>query len=382
VTDPEYRVLARKYRPQSFAELIGQDALVRTLTHAIGSGRLVPAYMLTGVRGVGKTTTARILARALNCIGPDGQGGATATPCGICGHCSAIAADRHPDYQEMDAASRTGVADIRELLDGVRFGPVSARYKVYVIDEVHMLSGNAFNALAKTLGNPPEHTKFIFATTEIHKVPALVLGQCQRFDLRRVNHHALEAHFTKVASLERAGIEAEAIAMIARAADGSVRDGLSVLDQAISLGDGTVSVSRVREMLGLADRGRILDLLEHTMDGRPDEALAIVRDLHDAGGDPAAILQDLVDLVHMLTRFKVVPETLRDRTIPEFECEQGGRLAGCLAMSTLSKTFQMLIKGIGEVQEAPVPIDALEMVLVRLAFMADTPTPADVLRTP
>ncbi|WP_207485896.1 DNA polymerase III subunit gamma/tau [Arenibaculum pallidiluteum] len=375
-----YRVLARKYRPSDFGQMVGQEALVRTLTNAIRSGRLAHAFMLTGVRGVGKTTTARIIARALNCVGPDGSGGPTVTPCGVCEHCTAIAQDRHVDVMEMDAASRTGVNDIREIIDGVRYGPVSARYKVYIIDEVHMLSTSAFNALLKTLEEPPEHAKFVFATTEIRKVPVTVLSRCQRFDLRRVDAPTLVAHFSRIAEREGVEAEAEAVALIARAADGSVRDGLSLLDQAIALGGGRVTAVQVRDMLGLADRTRVVELFEATMGGRPRDALDILADLHRAGADPVVVMQDLLDLTHFLTRLKVVPETAQDPATPEIERTQGAALAQRLSMPVLSRAWQLLLKGLGEVQTAPVPIDAAEMVIVRLAYAADLPAPADLIR--
>ncbi|HEV7371242.1 MAG TPA: DNA polymerase III subunit gamma/tau [Arenibaculum sp.] len=375
-----YRVLARKYRPTDFAEMVGQEALVRTLTNAIRSGRLAHAFMLTGVRGVGKTTTARIIARALNCVGPDGTGGPTVTPCGTCEHCRSIAADRHVDVMEMDAASRTGVNDIREIIDGVRYGPVSARYKVYIIDEVHMLSNSAFNALLKTLEEPPEHVKFVFATTEIRKVPVTVLSRCQRFDLRRVDAPTLVAHFGRIAGREGVEADADALAMIARAADGSVRDGLSLLDQAIALGGSRVTAVQVRDMLGLADRARVIGLFDATMSGRPRDALDILADLHRIGADPAVVMQDLLDLTHFLTRFKVVPETASDPATPEIERTQGADLASRLSLPVLSRAWQILLKGLGEVQAAPVPADAVEMVIVRLAYLADMPTPGDLVR--
>ena len=375
-----YRVLARKYRPRTFAELIGQDALVRTLTNAINSGRIAQAFMLTGVRGVGKTTTARIIARALNCTGPDGQGGPTVTPCGVCDNCRAIAEDRHVDVMEMDAASHTGVDDIREIIDGVRYAPVSARFKLYIIDEVHMLSKSAFNALLKTLEEPPAHVKFVFATTEIRKVPVTVLSRCQRFDLRRVDAQVLKEHFTRVTAQEGAGIEPDAASLIARAADGSVRDGLSLLDQAIALAAGTVTAQAVRDMLGLADRSKVIDLFEAAVSARPAEAMDILADLHRVGADPVVILQDLLDLVHNLTRLKVVPDTANDPSLPEAERTRGAALSGKLGMPALTRAWQLLLKGLGEVQAAPVPQQALEMVIVRLAYAADLPTPGDLIR--
>ncbi|ALJ36062.1 DNA polymerase III subunit gamma/tau [Azospirillum brasilense] len=375
-----YRVLARKYRPKSFAELIGQDALVRTLTNAIHSGRIAQAFMLTGVRGVGKTTTARIIARALNCTGPDGTGGPTVTPCGVCDNCRAIAEDRHVDVMEMDAASHTGVDDIREIIDGVRYAPVSARYKLYIIDEVHMLSKSAFNALLKTLEEPPAHVKFVFATTEIRKVPVTVLSRCQRFDLRRVDAQVLKEHFTRITGLEGAGIEPDAASLIARAADGSVRDGLSLLDQAIALAAGTVTAQQVRDMLGLADRSKVIDLFEAAVSAKPAEAMDLLSDLHRVGADPVVILQDLLDLVHNLTRLKVVPDSANDPGLPEAERTRGAALSAKLGMPALTRAWQLLLKGLGEVQAAPVPQQALEMVIVRLSYAADMPTPGDLIR--
>ncbi|AWK87454.1 DNA polymerase III subunit gamma/tau [Azospirillum thermophilum] len=375
-----YRVLARKYRPKTFDELIGQDALVRTLTNAIQSGRIAQAFMLTGVRGVGKTTTARIIARALNCTGPDGTGGPTVSPCGVCDNCRAIAEDRHVDVMEMDAASHTGVDDIREIIDGVRYAPVSARFKLYIIDEVHMLSKSAFNALLKTLEEPPSHVKFVFATTEIRKVPVTVLSRCQRFDLRRVDAQVLKDHFTRVTGQEGAAIEADAAALIARAADGSVRDGLSLLDQAIALANGTVTAQQVRDMLGLADRTRVIDLFEAAVSARPAEAMDILADLHRVGADPVVILQDLLDLVHNLTRLKVVPDSASDPSLPEAERTRGATLSGRLGMPALTRAWQLLLKGLGEVQAAPVPQQALEMVIVRLSYAADLPTPGELIR--
>ena len=374
-----YRVLARKYRPASFKDLIGQDALVRTLSNALATGRLHHAFVLTGVRGVGKTTTARIIARALNCIGPDGKGGPTPEPCGLCEHCTAIAEDRHVDVIEMDAASRTGVDDIRDLIDGVRYRPVSARKKVYIVDEVHMLSRNAFNALLKTLEEPPEHVIFIFATTEIRKVPVTVLSRCQRFDLRRVEQSVLVEHFRGICAQEAVGAEEEALAMIARAADGSVRDGLSLLDQAIALSNGAIGTDAVKRMLGLADRARIYDLFQAVMAGKTPDALTLLRDLYDGGADPLVVLQDLLELTHRITRLQLVPEQAGEG-LPETERVRGRELADKLDVGTLGRTWQLLLKGIEETQRAPAPLQAAEMVLIRLAFAADLPNPADLVR--
>ncbi|MEK9660361.1 MAG: DNA polymerase III subunit gamma/tau, partial [Alphaproteobacteria bacterium] len=322
----EYRVLARKYRPQTFAELIGQQALVRTLTNAFDLDRVHHAFILTGVRGVGKTTTARIVAKALNCVGPDGSGGATITPCGVCDNCRAIAADRHPDVMEMDAASRTGINDIREILDSVRYRPVLARYKVYIIDEVHMLSTQAFNGLLKTLEEPPPHVKFIFATTETRRVPVTVLSRCQRFDLRRIDVDELMTHLEGVTKAENASLDEGALRLIARAADGSVRDGLSLLDQAISAygsGGATASEEDIRGMLGLADAGGVYDLFEAVMRGDAAAALGQLRALYDVGADPLVVLRDLLELAHWITRVKLVPETAESPAVSEAERVRG-----------------------------------------------------------
>jgi DNA polymerase-3 subunit gamma/tau len=379
-----YLVLARKYRPANFAGLVGQEAMVRTLTNAIVSGRLAHAFILTGVRGVGKTTTARIIARALNCVGPDGKGGPTAEPCGVCEHCRAIAEDRHVDVIEMDAASRTGVDDVRELIEVMRYRPVSARYKIYIIDEVHMLSKQAFNALLKTLEEPPEHVKFIFATTEIRRVPVTVLSRCQRFDLRRVEFDVLSAHLADIARRENVAIAPAAIALIARAADGSVRDGLSLLDTAIAhglpSGGGDVAEDTVREMLGLADRSRVVDLFERLVKGEIAPALALLQDMYASGADPAAVLQDLLDHCHLITRLKVVGETALGPELTAAERTRGREMAEKLAVASLARIWQMLLKGLGEVNASPAPLAAAEMALVRLAYAAELPAPAELVR--
>ncbi|CAA7615044.1 DNA polymerase III subunits gamma and tau [Candidatus Terasakiella magnetica] len=374
-----YRVLARKYRPTDFAGLIGQEAMVRTLSNAIQSGRLAHAFVLTGVRGVGKTTTARIIARALNCTGIDGKGGPTIDPCGRCEHCRAIAEDRHVDILEMDAASRTGVNDIREIIEGVRYRPTSARFKIYIIDEVHMLSTAAFNALLKTLEEPPEHVKFVFATTEIRKIPVTVLSRCQRFDLRRVEMDVLAAHFAAIAVQENAEIAPGALRLIARAADGSVRDGLSLLDQAISHGAGAVSEEQVRDMLGLADRARVFDLLDAVMKGEVASALEQMEAQYAAGADPAVVLQDMLELVHWLTRLKVTPDTADSSAASETERVRGGQMATGLSLAALTRAWQMLLKGLGETRSAPNPLQAAEMAVVRLAYAAEMPTPAELV---
>ena len=381
--DGPYRVLARKYRPTNFSDLIGQEALVRTVTNAIRTGRLAHAFLLTGVRGVGKTSTARILARALNCIGTggkEGDEGPTAEPCGVCAHCQAIAEDRHVDVMEMDAASRTGVDDIRELIDSVRYRPTSARYKVYIVDEVHMLSKQAFNALLKTLEEPPPHAKFIFATTEVRRLPVTVLSRCQRFDLRRVDTTRLVAHFQVVAEKENAEIAEGAIRLIARAADGSVRDGLSLLDQAIAHGGGVVGEAEVRDMLGLADRERVFELFAAVMKGETASALDLLGEQYRAGADPIAVLEDMLELTHWLTRVKLVPAVASDTGISEIERRQGQQMTVQLSMPELTRAWQMLLKGLSEARSAPNSLMAVEMALVRLAYAADLPSPADVLR--
>lgn len=371
----EYRVLARKYRPQNFSELKGQDALVRTLTNAIETGRIAHAFMLTGVRGVGKTTTARIIARALNC-----EKGPTITPCGQCEQCRSIAEDRHVDVLEMDAASRTGVDDIREIIDSVQYAPVSGRYKVFIIDEVHMLSKAAFNALLKTLEEPPEHVKFVFATTEIRKVPVTVLSRCQRFDLRRIGADVLEKYFMEITVKENVEAEQTAVALIARAADGSARDGLSLLDQAISREQGKVTEEQVRSMLGLVDRSVTFDLFEALQKGQSGEAMGYLDALYKGGADPLMVLQDLLELTHYLTKVKVSPEMARDQALPEAERVRGAALAKALSVPVLTRTWQMLGKGISEVQQAFSPQQALEMVLIRLLFAAELPTPGDLIK--
>ena len=352
---------------------------MRTLSNAISSGRLAHAFLLTGVRGVGKTSTARIVARALNCIGPDGKGGPTISPCGVCEHCRAIAEDRHVDVLEMDAASRTGIDDIREVISGVRYLPSSARFKIYIIDEVHMLSDKAFNALLKTLEEPPEHVKFIFATTEIRKIPITVLSRCQRFDLRRVEVDVLSRHFFDIAKKEEVEIDPEAMAMICRAADGSVRDGLSILDQAIAHGAGRVEAGEVRSMLGLADRARIFDLYDLVMKGEIGAALTEMDAQYVGGADPSAILSDMLEMTHWLTRAKIAPPD--DLSLPEMERVRGVEMARSLSMATLTRNWQILLKGANELNYASRPLQAAEMVLVRLAYAADLPSPADALKT-
>ena len=375
-----YRVLARKYRPTCFNDLIGQEAMVRILRNAFATGRVAHAFMLTGVRGVGKTTTARIIARALNCTGPDGAGGPTADPCGVCPDCVAILADRHPDVMEMDAASRTGVDDVREIIEATRYRPIQARTKVFVIDEVHMLSRNAFNALLKTLEEPPPHVKFVFATTELRKVPITVLSRCQRFDLRRVRIAELAAHFGRIAVQEAVAVEPAALDLIARAADGSVRDGLSLLDQAIAQADGPVTEAAVVNMLGLADRGLVFDLMEAVMAGQPRQALQITELAHERGADLGMMLQDLLELTYTLTRLKSVPMLRDSQELPEAERTRGAALADRLSVPVLARAWQMLLKGVGEVETAPDRRAAAEMVLIRLCHVSELPPPSDLAR--
>lgn len=375
----QYVALARKYRPQSFEDLLGQDALVQTLTNAIKNNRLHHAYILTGIRGVGKTTTARLIAKAINCIGPDGNGGPTIHPCGECENCKAIAADRHMDVIELDAASKTGVDDIREILDGVRYKPVNARYKVYIIDEVHMLSKSAFNALLKTLEEPPAHVKFIFATTEIRQVPVTILSRCQRFDLQRLSVEILVNLFEKVLKAEKISYDLQALQMVARAADGSARDGLSMLDQAIVLGNGNIDAETVKNMLGLADRQQSFAVYEKLLEGDVAEVLRLVHELYTNGATPMLILQDMVDITHLLAKVKILPEFINDASLSETDKEMCKKLCSA-PISILSKIWQMLIKGLSEIQYASVQIDALEMILMRIAYSASLPTPADLLK--
>ncbi len=374
-----YRVLARKYRPKTFADLIGQDAMVTTLTNAFLTGRIAQAYMLTGVRGVGKTTTARLIARALN-YSVSGVGEPRVDMPAMGDHCEAILESRHPDVIEMDAASRTGIDDIREIIEQVRYAPVTARYKVYIIDEVHMLSKQAFNALLKTLEEPPPHVKFVFATTEIRKVPVTVLSRCQRFDLRRLEAELLIAHLGKVAASEGVSAEPESLRLIARAAEGSVRDGLSLLDQVISFGAGAVTARSVSDMLGLSDREMVVDVFDAVMRGDAAAAIRLVENQHAHGGYAAALLTDLAEFIHLVTRFKVVPDLGSDQALSEAEIRRGRELAEKLAMPALTRAWQMILKGLEEVETAPDPLMAAEMILIRLAYAATLPAPADLVR--
>jgi DNA polymerase-3 subunit gamma/tau len=378
--DTGYQVLARKYRPQTFADLIGQEAMVRTLKNAFAADRIAHAFIMTGVRGVGKTTTARIIAKGLNCIGPDGTGGPTTEPCGLCEPCRSIAEGRHVDVMEMDAASRTGVGDIREIIDSVHYRATSARYKIYIIDEVHMLSTNAFNALLKTLEEPPAHVKFIFATTEIRKVPVTVLSRCQRFDLRRIEPEVMIAHLQRIAGLEHARIADDALALITRAAEGSVRDAMSLMDQAISHGAGETSADQVRAMLGLADRGRGLDLFELILKGDAAAALAELSAQYADGADPMAVLRDLAEITHWVSVIKITPEAADDPTVPPDERTRGLDMAARLSMRVLTRMWQMLLKALDEVAQAPNAMMAAEMAVIRLTHVADLPAPEDLVR--
>ena len=388
--DNNYRVLARKYRPTHFDDLIGQDALVRTLSNAFDLSRIHQAYLLSGVRGVGKTTTARIMARALNYHRPAGEGASlidvpTIRMPGLGTHCQAIIESRHVDVVEMDAASHTGIDDVRELIEGSRYRPAMARTKVYIIDEVHMLSKAAFNGLLKTLEEPPDHVKFLFATTEVDKVPVTVRSRCQRFDLRRVEADVMMAHLRSICAREGVGIDDEALVVIARAAEGSVRDALSLLDQAIAHGsaDGDrphVGADGVRAMLGLADRARIIDLFEAVMGGRLPEAMTGLKLLYDSGADPGHLVSDLADFVHLVTRLKLVPNATKDPALTEEERRRGGAFAASLSLPVLTRTWQLLVKGLADVKDAPRPIQAADMVLVRLACAADLPTPDEALK--
>ncbi|WP_136162219.1 DNA polymerase III subunit gamma/tau [Sphingomonas flavalba] len=372
-----YRVLARKYRPQTFAELIGQDAMVQTLGNAIRNGRLAHAFLLTGVRGVGKTSTARLIAKALNCVGPDGQGGPTIDPCGQCEPCRAIAEGRHIDVIEMDAASHTGIDDIREIIEAARYAAVSARYKIYIIDEVHMLSKAAFNGLLKTLEEPPAHVKFLFATTEVNKVPVTVLSRCQRFDLRRISADQLAAHFGRVAGAEGVPAEPEALALIARAAEGSARDGLSILDQAIAHagteGSGMVAAAQVRDMLGLSDRGAIRRLFAVLLAGQATEALAALRAQHDMGVEPAAVLRALLEIVHGVTLRRV--GTPGDPAQSDEERQAYADWAAGLSFAALHRLWQLLLKGHDETVRAALPLETAEMALLRVIHASGLPDP-------
>ena len=376
--DGSYKVLARKYRPQTFAEIIGQDAMVRVMRNSFQADRIAHAFILTGVRGVGKTTTARLIAKGLNCVGSDGDGGPTTDPCGKCEHCLAIADGRHVDVLEMDAASRTGVADVREIIESVAYRAATARHKVYIIDEVHMLSNNAFNALLKTLEEPPEHVKFVFATTEIRMVPVTVLSRCQRFDLRRVRQSELTAHLRMIAEREEAKISDPALALIIRASEGSVRDAVSLLDQAMSLGESEIDDKRIREMLALADRGRILDLLERVMEGDAAGSLNELRSQYDEGADPQALLRDLAEAVHWISVIKMNPEVAEEASVGPEERERGLEMSRSLPASVLARAWQMLVKSLDEARYSPTHMMAAEMAMIRLTHVAELPTPFQI----
>lgn len=375
-----YQVLARKYRPETFADLVGQEAMVRTLKNAFAADRIAHAFIMTGIRGTGKTTTARIIAKGLNCVGEGGTGGPTTEPCGKCEPCRAIAEGRHVDVMEMDAASRTGVGDIREIIDSVHYRAASARFKVYIIDEVHMLSTAAFNALLKTLEEPPAHVKFIFATTEIRKVPVTVLSRCQRFDLKRIEPEVMMGLLSKIAKAEGAAITEGALALITRAAEGSARDATSLLDQAISNGAGETSADQVRAMLGLADRGRVLDLFDMIMRGAAPEALAELAAQYADGADPMAVLRDMAEITHWISVIKITPEAAEDPTTPPEERTRGLEMAGRLPMRVLSRMWQMLLKAIEEVALAPNAMMAAEMAVIRLTHVADLPDPETLVK--
>ncbi len=375
-----YKVLARKYRPETFADLVGQDAMVRTLKNAFEADRIAQAFIMTGIRGTGKTTTARIIAKGMNCIGPDGQGQPTTEPCGQCEHCVAIMEGRHVDVMEMDAASRTGVNDIREIIDSVAYRAASARYKIYIIDEVHMLSNSAFNALLKTLEEPPSHVKFIFATTEIRKVPVTVLSRCQRFDLRRIEPEDMIAMLRRIASAEGAEITDDALALITRAAEGSARDATSLLDQAISHGAGETTADQVRAMLGLADRGRVMDLSDMVLRGDAAAALGELGAQYADGADPMAILRDLAEITHWVSVVKITPDAAEDPTVSPDERARGVHMAEALPMRVLTRMWQMLLKTLEEVASAPNAMMAAEMAIIRLTHVADLPSPEELVR--
>ena len=377
---PKYQVIARKYRPETFADLVGQDAMVRTLKNAFEADRIAQAFVMTGIRGVGKTTTARIIAKGMNCIGEDGQGGPTTEPCGKCEHCVAIMEGRHVDVMEMDAASRTGVGDIREIIDSVHYRAASARYKIFIIDEVHMLSTSAFNALLKTLEEPPAHVKFIFATTEIRKVPVTVLSRCQRFDLRRIEPEDMIAMLRRISDNEGAQITDDALALITRAAEGSARDAQSLLDQAISHGAGETTADQVRAMLGLADRGRVLDLFDMVMKGDATSALTELSAQYADGADPLAVLRDLAEITHWISVVKITPEAAEDPTVNPDERARGQAMAETLPMRALTRMWQMLLKALDEVSSAPNAMMAAEMAVIRLTHVADLPSPEELIR--
>ena len=373
-----YKVLARKYRPETFKDLVGQAAMVQTLKNAFKADRIAQAFILTGIRGTGKTTTARIIAKGLNCIGLDQKGGPTVEPCGKCSNCTAIIEGNHVDVLEMDAASRTGVDDIREIIESIYYKASSGRFKVYIIDEVHMLSNNAFNALLKTLEEPPKHVKFIFATTEIRKVPVTVLSRCQRFDLRRIEPEEMIALLQRITKSEGVNVSEDAFRMITRAAEGSARDATSLLDQAISHGGGSSDAKHVRAMLGIADRGRVLDLFKMIMQGDAAAALTELNSQYSDGADPIVVLKDLAEITHWISVSKITPDMNEDPTITPDERTRGIELSKTLSMRALTRMWQMLVKSLGEIAIAPSPIMAAEMIIIRLTHAADLP-PTDEL---
>ena len=375
-----YQVLARKYRPETFSDLIGQEAMVRTLKNAFDADRIAQAFMMTGIRGVGKTTTARIIAKGINCVGLEGKTGPTTSPCGQCEHCVAISEGRHVDVLEMDAASRTGVDDIREIIDSVHYRAASARFKIYIIDEVHMLSNNAFNALLKTLEEPPAHVKFIFATTEIRKVPVTVLSRCQRFDLRRIEPEEMIKMLQNLAKLENAHISNEALALITRASEGSARDAQSLLDQAISHGAGETNVDQVRSMLGLADRGRVMDLFEFIMRGQAEEALNELGSQYSDGADPIGIIRDLAEITHWVSVIKITPDAADDPTVSPDEKARGQSFSQSLSMRVLTRTWQLLLKALDEISSAPHSMMAAEMAIIRITHVSDLPSPGELVK--
>jgi DNA polymerase-3 subunit gamma/tau len=380
-----YRVLARKYRPQTFADLIGQEVLVRTLTNAFASGRIAHAFVLTGIRGIGKTTTARIIARGLNCIGPDGNGEPTTTPCGVCSNCVAIAEDRHVDVIEMDAASNTGVDNMRDLIDSVQYAPVSARYKIYIIDEVHMLSKSAFNALLKTLEEPPPHVKFIFATTEIRKIPVTIISRCQKFDLKRVEMDELSQHLVNVSAKENITLPQDCALLIAAAAEGSVRDSLSLLDQAIAMhtdaqGNVTITAESVRDMLGLADKSQVFALLDALFTGDTAKALAQASQLHTQGADASMLLSDLLDITHYLTRILAAPQLAQNLNFSPAEQQLAQAMVARVNVPSLARAWQILTRGADELRHASNAKATLEMILVRLGYASQLPSPAELVR--
>lgn len=370
-----YKVLATKYRPVDFDALVGQDVLVRTLTNAINNNRIANAFLLTGIRGVGKTTTARIIARALNCIGEDGAGSATIKPCGVCSNCKSIIEDRHPDVIEMDAASRTGVDDIREVIDNTHYMPIAARYKIYIIDEVHMLSKNAFNALLKTLEEPPIHVKFIFATTEIRKIPVTILSRCMRFDLKRIDATMLANHLGNIASKENVTITKDALNIIAANAEGSVRDGLSLLDQVIAHEDGEITANLVRSVLGLSDKSKVIELFTSLVKGDIAASFGLFDNLYKNGGDPVLIFNDLLEFTYLVSRMKAAPNVLPDITVPEAEMQNAAAMADNLEIAYLTRLWQVILKGLSEIKIAPDSFAAAQMIMIRISYMSDLPTP-------